>query len=107
MALRLTMRFVGVKMEGQNAHDMLFCTRQMFVGQRTQWINAPRGHLAGHGLVAATGTAQLKCLADAIEVSNTALPLCFRALGQGYLAQIEGLNARVAELDQKVRTAAE
>lgn len=35
-------------------------------------INALRGHLAEHGLVAATGTAQLKRLADAIEDSATA-----------------------------------
>jgi transposase len=36
-------------------------------------INALRGHLAEHGLVAATGTAQLKRLADAIEDGDTAL----------------------------------
>ena len=105
-ALRPTMRFVAVKTEEQQARAMLFRTRQMFVGQRTQLINALRGHLAEHGLVAATGTAQLKRLADAIEDSNTALPEGVRALGQMYLAQIEGLNARVAELDQKMRTAA-
>ena len=105
-ALRPTMRFVAVKTEDQQARAMLFRTRQMFVGQRTQMINALRGHLAEHGLVAATGTAQLKRLADAIEDLDTALPEGVRDLGKMYLAQIEGLNARVAELDQKVRTAA-
>jgi transposase len=85
---------------------MLFRTRRMFVGQRTQMINVLRGHLAEHGLVAATGTAQLKRLADAIEDSDTALPEGVRDLGQIYLAQIEGLNARVAELDQKMKCAA-
>jgi len=94
---------------------MLFRTRQMFVGQRTQMINAScwkhapretRGHLAEHGLVAATGTAQLKRLADAIEDRGTALPEGVRDLGQIYLAQIAGLNARVAELDLKMRSAA-
>jgi transposase len=29
---------------------MLFRTRQMFIGQRTQTINALRGHLAEHGV---------------------------------------------------------
>ena len=48
-----------------------------------------RGHLAEHGLVAATGTARLKRLADAIEGSNTALPEGIRDL-----AQIEGANVR-------------
>lgn len=105
-ALRPTMRFVAVKTEAQQARAMLFRTRQMFVGQRTQMINALRGHLAEHGLVAATGTAQLKRLANAIEDSDTALPAEVRELGQMYLSQIEGLNARVAELDQKMRRAA-
>lgn len=51
---------------------MLFRKRQIFVGQRTQMINALRGHLAEHGLVAARGPAHLKALADAIAgcVSN-------------------------------------
>ncbi len=105
-ALRPTMRFVAVKTEGQQVRAMLFRTRQMFVCQRTQMINALRGHLAEHGLVAATGTAQLKRLADAIEDSATALPEGVRDLGLMYLAQIAGLNARVAELDLKMRSAA-
>ena len=105
-ALRPTMRFVAVKTEGQQVRSMLFRTRQMFVCQRTQMINALRGHLAEHGLVAATGAAQLKRLADAIEDSATALPEGVRDLGLMYLAQIAGLNARVAELDLKMRSAA-
>jgi transposase len=39
-ALRLTMRFVAVKTEEQQARAMLFRTQQMFVGPRTQMINA-------------------------------------------------------------------
>ena len=105
-ALRPTMRFVAVKTEDQQARAMLFRNRRMFVGQRTQMINALRGHLAEHGLVAATGTAQLKRLADVIEDSDTALPEGVRDLGQMYLAQIEGVNARIAELDQKMKCAA-
>ncbi len=63
-ALRPTMRFVAVKTEDQQARAMLFRTRQMFVGQRTQMINALRGHLAEHGLVAATGTASQPFIPD-------------------------------------------
>lgn len=102
-ALRPTMRFVAVKSEGHRARALLFRTRQMFVGQRAQIINALRGNLAEHGLVAARGPAHLKRLADAIKDSGTALPDEVRQLGQMYLAQIEGLNARVAELDAKMR----
>jgi transposase len=100
------MRFVALKTEDQQARAMLFRTRQMFVGQRTQLINALRGHLAEHGLVAARGPAHLKRLADAITDNDTALPKSVGELGQVYLEQIKGLNARIAELDVKMRHAA-
>ena len=38
---------------------MLFRTRDLLVRQRTQLINALRGHLAQHGVVAAQGQAEL------------------------------------------------
>jgi transposase len=46
------MRLVAVKTEDQQARAMLFRTRDLFVRQRTQLINALRGHLAEHGVVA-------------------------------------------------------
>ena len=73
-ALRPTMRFVPVKTEDQQARAMLFRTRQMFVGQRTQMINALRGHLAEHGLVATRGPAHAKRLAAALTDEDMALP---------------------------------
>ncbi len=102
-ATRPTMRFVALKSEAQQARAMLFRTRQMFVGQRTQLINALRGHLAEHGLVAARGPAHFKRLANAIEDDDTGLLRDVRELGRVYLEQIEGLNARIANLDQKMR----
>lgn len=99
-ALRPTMRFVAVNTEGQQVRATLFRTRQMFVCQRTQRINTLRGHLAEHGFVAATGTAELKRLANSIEDRNTALPDSVRALGQIYLAQIAGWNARIPSRPQ-------
>ena len=58
------MRFVAVKTEAQQARAMLFRTRDLLVRQRTQLINALRGHLAEHGVVAPQGTAHLKRLAE-------------------------------------------
>ncbi|MEC8195289.1 MAG: IS110 family transposase [Pseudomonadota bacterium] len=101
--MRPTMRFVALKTEDQQARAMLFRTRQMFVGPRTQLINALRGHLAEHGLIAARGPAHLKRLADAIADNDTALPKSVREV---YLEQIKGLNARIVELDVKMRHAA-
>merc|ERR1712173_448513 len=100
------MRFVVVKTEDQQARAMLFRTRQMFVGQRTQMINALRGHLAEHGLVAARGPAHLKQLVDALADNDTVLHIEVRELGRMYLEQIEGMNTRVAELDAKMKSAA-
>ena len=37
------MRFVAVKTEAQQAHGMVFRTRDLLVRQRTQTINALRG----------------------------------------------------------------
>jgi len=105
-ALRPTMRFVAVKTEDQQARAMLFRTRQIFVGQRTQMINALRGHLAEHGLVAVRGPAHVKRLADALTNEDTVLPDGVRDLGQIYLDQIDGLTARIADLDAKMKRAA-
>jgi transposase len=53
---------------------MIFCTRDLLVRQRTQLINALRGRLAEHGLVAAQGPANVKPLADAIDSIKALLP---------------------------------
>lgn len=50
-ASRPSMRTVAVKDENQQAQAMLFRTREMFVRQRTQLINAVRAHLAEYGIV--------------------------------------------------------
>ena len=65
--VRPTMRFVAVKTEEQQARAMLFRTRDLLVRQRTQLINALRGHLAEHGVVAPQGPTNMKVLAEAIE----------------------------------------
>src|SRR5919199_3365730 len=50
-----SMRFVPVKSEGQQAALMLHRARDLPVRQRTQLINAVRGHLAEFGIVEAQG----------------------------------------------------
>ena len=64
-AQRPTMRFVAVKTEEQQARAMLFHTRDLLVRQRTQTINALRGHLAEFGVVAPQGPAHVSRLASA------------------------------------------
>ena len=54
-AQRPTMRFRDGEDEEQQSRGMLFRTRDLLVRQRTQTINALRGHLAEFGLIAPQG----------------------------------------------------
>jgi transposase len=105
-ASRLTMRFVAVKTEDQQARSMIFRTRDLLVRQRTQLINALRGHLAEHGVVAPQGTAHVKRLADVIGNETVALPATVRLIGRLYLEQIDILSGRIDELGKKLRAEA-
>ena len=106
-AARPTMRFVAVKTEDQQARAMLFRSRDLLVRQRTQMINALRGHLAEFGVVAAQGLAQLKTLAAVIEDPETTLPEPVRALAKLQLELIAALSGRIAALERRLRAAAE
>lgn len=100
---RPTMRFVAVKTEEQQARSMVFRTRDLLVRQRTQLINALRGHLAEHGIVAPQGPAHLKTLAEAIGDAGRSLPQLVRDVGGVYLQQIEQLNEKIVDLDKVLR----
>jgi transposase len=99
-ASRPTMRFVAVKSEEQQARAMLFRTRDLLVRQRTQLINALRGHLSEHGVVAAQGPANVKVLEEAVEDQTTSLPLLVVELARVFLDQIEGLSKNISKLEK-------
>jgi len=105
-ASRPTMRFVAVKAEDQQARSMIFRTRDLLVRQRTQLINALRGHLAEHGVVAPQGTTHVKRLADAIDDETIPLPATVREIGGLYLDQIDELSGNIDGLQKKLRTEA-
>jgi transposase len=105
-ASRPTMRFVALKTEEQQARAMIFRTRDMLVRQRTDLINALRGHLAEHGVVAPEGTAHVRRLAIAVEDSASTLPTTVREIAHVYLEQIEILSGQVAELQKRMRAEA-
>ena len=58
-ALRPTMRFVPVKSEETQGAAMVFRVRELLIRQRTQAINALRGHLTEFGLVVPKGAANV------------------------------------------------
>ncbi|RWN45619.1 IS110 family transposase [Mesorhizobium sp.] len=99
-ACRPTMRFVAVKTEEQQARSMIFRTRDLLVRQRTQLINALRGHLAEHGVVAPQGPAHVKRLADAIEDEESLIQPIVRDVGRLYLQQIAIYSEKIAELEK-------
>ncbi len=101
-ASRPTMRFVAVKTEEQQARAMLFRTRDLLVRQRTQLINALRGQLSEHGVVAPQGPANVPILAQAIDDMTPSLPLLVVELARVYLDQIDRLSEKVAGLEKAI-----
>ena len=105
-AARPTMRFVAVKTEGQQARAMIFRARDLLVRQRTQLINALRGHLAEFGVVAPQGIAHVRRLQEAIDDPQAELPPVVRDIGRAYLDQITRCSGKIAEMETTLRAEA-
>ena len=99
---------MAVKSAETQARAVAFRTHQCLVRQRTQLINALRGHLAEFGLVAPKGPASLKLLENALDDETTDLPDPVRKMGTVYLEQIanlmEVIERLAAELDAAAKT---
>ena len=67
---RPSMRFVGVRTLENQAALMHHKLREMLVAQRTQLINALRGHLADIGVIAAQGLKNARDLAGVIKAEG-------------------------------------
>lgn len=103
-ALRPTMRCVAVKTADQQARAILFRTRDLLVGQRTQLVNALRGHLAEHGVIVRRGIRNIARLATCPE--EDPLPDLVRDLGRLYLDRIAQISAEIDKLDKRITAAA-
>src|SRR6478672_3665555 len=103
-AQRPSMRFVPVKSEEQQAAGLVFRTRDLLVRQRTQLINAIRGHLTEYGWVAPKGPSHVAMLADLIDEGEMAdsLPGAARAMFRLMLDLLAGLNGKIADLDKEI-----
>lgn len=102
-ASRPTMRFVAVKTEEQQAGAMVFRARDLLVRQRTQLINALRGHLAEYGVVAAQGPAHLKLLQAAVDAPTSELPTTVRDIAGMYLDQISQCTEKLTAIEKTIR----
>lgn len=103
-AQRPGMRFVAVKSEEQQAAGLVFRTRDVLVRQRTQRINAIRGHLAEYGWVAPRGTAPMTMLADLLEDEEmtSTLPEAARPMFKLMVDLLGELGKQIAMLDREI-----
>jgi transposase len=91
---RPTMRFIQIKSEAAQAAAVVFRARDLLVRQRTQIINALRGHLAEFGLVVAKGPAHLgRLLAQGQKQAAVELDSLFRLARNVSLAEEERRKA--------------
>ena len=70
---------VAVKTAQHQAELIILKHREMLVAQRTQVINALRGHASEFGVVAAKGTAQVQPLLGKLA-SDLAIPATIQAM---------------------------
>jgi transposase len=101
-AQRPTMRFVAPKSEQTQAAALVFRARDLLVRQRTQTINALRGHLAEFGMVVAKGPAHVSQLVRAVENPDEPLPEIARPILQILIDTLQRLDEQIALLDREV-----
>ena len=103
-AAQPSIREVAVKSLGMQAEAMLLSVREILVRQRTQLVNALRGHATELGLVAPQGDKGLNELQGKLASADEAIvpeaaKQAFALLG----ADISGIEARLAMIDAKLR----
>lgn len=97
-AQRPSMRFVPVKSEAQQANALVFRARDLLVRQRTQIINALRGHMTEYGWVAPQGAAHVARLAELVD----SLPASAVAPFKVMLEALAALEGQIADLDKEI-----
>ena len=103
-ARRPNMRFVAVKSEEQQAAGLPFRTRDLLVRQRTQLVNALRGHLMEFGWVAPRGLAHATKLAELLkeEAMASSLPTTARKMLRVMIQMLAKIEDRISYLDNEV-----
>jgi transposase len=101
-AQRPGMRFVPVKDEAQQANTVVFRARDLLVRQRTQCINALRGHLAEYGHVVPQGPAHVDSLVALVEDPKSSVPESARGILQVLLRTLNALEEQLTELDGEI-----
>jgi transposase len=98
---RPAMRFVPLKTEAQQADAMTLRVRELLVRQRTQLVNALRGHAAEFGIVAPRGLERVEDLRAKID-RHADLPAPARQMLALLGAQIDALDQQLSGLDKQL-----
>ena len=101
-AQRPSMRFVPVKSEEQQASAVVFRARDLLVRQRTQCINALRGHLTEYGWVIPKGVPHVARLIERVEDPGELLPEGARAILSVLIATLRALDEQIAGFDAEI-----
>jgi len=101
-AQRPSMRFVSVKSEETQGAAMVFRVRELLIRQRTQAINALRGHLAEFGAVVPQGAANAGRLVALVEDQDSGLPDDARDTLRVLVETLSQLNAEIGKLDAEI-----
>jgi transposase len=97
-AQRPNMRFVPVKSEEQQASALVFRARDLLVRQRTQIINALRGHMTEYGWVAPQGAEHVARLAQLVDTLPESAVAPFKVM----LDMLAALERQIADLDKEI-----
>src|SRR5208283_2744215 len=101
-AQRPTMRFVTPKTAEAQAAGTVFRARDLLVRQRTQLINALRGHLAEYGMVVRQGAENAPKLIDLVVDPASDLPREARSVLEVLAQTLQFLQAKIAGLDVEI-----
>jgi transposase len=101
-AQRPSMRFVPVKTEEQQANGIVFRARDLLVRQRTQCVNALRGHLFEYGYVFPQGITHVATLVALVEDLKSSLPESVRIILKLLVDTFTALDGQIAKLDAEI-----
>jgi transposase len=105
-AQRPTMRFVQPKSAEAQAAAVVFRTRDLLVRQRTQLINALRGHLGEFGIVVRQGPGNVDKLIALVEDPSSELPTEARSILAVMAETFQTIQSKIMLLDREIASRA-
>jgi transposase len=99
---RPTMRFVPVKSKETQGAAMVFRVRELLIRQRTQAINALRGHLTEFGQIVPQGAANTSKLIAVVEDPDSGIPADAIATLKVLVMTLANLDAEIGKLNAEI-----